>query len=95
MKDPTPLLSTLTQAAAVFVAIVGGFLVSRLVAGARIGSDGGTAAAERAGRPHSGRNGHASRRPNRGGGGVRRRGSRNTSRVVSAMRSRRRINERD
>jgi hypothetical protein len=32
MKDPTPLLSTLTQAAAVFVAIVGGFLVSRLVA---------------------------------------------------------------
>ena len=32
MKDPTALLSTLTQAAAVFVAIVGGFLVSRLVA---------------------------------------------------------------
>jgi hypothetical protein len=32
MKDPATLLSTLTQAAAVFVAIVGGFLVSRLVA---------------------------------------------------------------
>jgi uncharacterized protein YgiB involved in biofilm formation len=32
MQDPGPLLSTLAQAAAVFVAIVGGFLVSRLVA---------------------------------------------------------------
>ena len=32
MKDPGTLLSTLTQATAVFVAIVGGFLVSRLVA---------------------------------------------------------------